>query len=185
MTLHFLNRRVGHLLARLVVVAALVGGIAQTANADDTGQARLQRVRSDSPAIAAAIREATERSATFRRLVDTIDTTNGLVYVDEGVCGHSVRACLVLSVTVAGPFRLLRILIDTRKRTDQELMGSIGHELQHAVEVLSDPNVTDFHRVYSFYQREGPTGRDRFETEAALQAGLNVLAEARDWAKGR
>jgi hypothetical protein len=184
MTLHFLNRRVRHVVAHLAVGAGLVAGIAQTADAEDADTARFDRVRSTNPAIAVAIREATDRSATFRRLVDTIEATNGLVYVEEGLCGHSVRACLLLSIKVAGPVRLLRILVDTRK-TDRELIGSIGHELQHAVEVLSDPSVTDYHKVYSFYQQEGRTGSDRFETAAAVRAGLDVLAEARDWAKAR
>jgi hypothetical protein len=184
MTLLFLNRRVRHVVAHLAIVAGLVAGIAETAGAEDADIAPLHRVRSASPAIAVAIREGTERSATFRRLVDTIESTNGLVYVEEGLCGHSVRACLVLSIKVAGPYRMLRILVDTRK-ADRELIGSIGHELQHAVEVLSDPSVTDYYKVYSFYQREGPTGSDRFETLAAVRAGLEVLAEARDWAKGR
>jgi hypothetical protein len=184
MTLHFLNRRVRHVVAHVGVVAGLVAGIARTAGTADAGTERFHRVRSASPAIAVAIREAAERSATFRRLVDTIDTTNGLVYVEEGFCGHSVRACLVLSIKVAGPSRLLRILVDTRK-TDGELMGSIGHELQHAVEVLSDPSVTDYYKVYSFYQREGRMVNDRFETLAAVRAGLDVLAEAHDWARGR
>src|ERR1700704_912154 len=72
----------------------------------------LVRVRSNDPAIAAIMREAADRSSVFRRLVQTIDATDGLVYVDEGRCGHGVSACLTLSVQVAGPHRLLRILLD-------------------------------------------------------------------------
>lgn len=68
--------------------------------------------------------------------------TAGLIYVDEGKCGHGVSACLLLSVQVAGPFRVLQIKIDAR-RPDCVLMAQIGHELQHAIEILSDPNVTD------------------------------------------
>jgi len=57
-------------------------------------------------------------------------------------------------------------------------MASIGHELQHAIEVLRDPHVTDMRSAYSFLDREGPTGSGRFETEAAIQVGLHVSAEA-------
>ena len=65
-------------------------------------------------------------------LMATIDGTDGIVYVDEGKCSHSVRACLVLSVRVAGPHRILRILVDTNRDRDG-LMGAIGHELRHAI----------------------------------------------------
>jgi hypothetical protein len=64
------------------------------------------------------------------------------------------------------------------------LMASIGHELQHAVEVLSDPAVTDSHSMFFFYKRlSGDTGR--FETRAAIDAGLDVLAEVRAHSRGR
>jgi hypothetical protein len=138
----------------------------------------LVRVRSENPSIANLIRDATGSSTTFRGLIETIGATDGLVYVDEGACGNSVRACLVLSVKVAGPFRLLRVLVNSRGKTDCALMASIGHELQHAIEVLRDPHVTDMHSAYAFFDREGPTGRGRFETLAAFHVGHHVGLEA-------
>ena len=94
-----------------VVRAALMGAVCVAAvevvTAQDT--APVPRVRSNSARIVDAIAQGVERSATFRGLVDTIDATDGLVFVEEGRCGHTgVRACLLLSVTVAGPNRLLR-----------------------------------------------------------------------------
>ena len=154
--------------------------------ADDTAGVAaplLVRVRSENADIAAIIRGASEQSATFRRLIETIDRTDGLVYVQDGKCKHSVRACLMLSVKVAGPFRLLRVVVDARK-TDCQLMGLIGHELQHAVEVLEDPHVTDATTAYTFFERTGPTGSERFETQAALNTGYRVSDEACR-AKGR
>jgi hypothetical protein len=141
-------------------------------------------LRTDNRSVAAAIQTGLEQSRTFKRLVDAIDRTDGIVYVARGTCGHEVRACLVLEVTPSGPNRLLRILVDARK-VDSDLIGSIGHELQHAVEVLSEPRVTNNLAIYNFYQRVAPTHKGTFETEAAIQAGLNVLAELRDVAKRR
>jgi len=140
----------------------------------------LVRVRSNSLALAAVIDDATVRAPLFRRLRKTIDATDGLVYVDDGICGHGVSACLSLSVRVAGPFRLLRISVDTHKRDNPcDLMASIGHELWHAIELLSEPNVRDYHAAFSFFDREGPTDREkgRFETPAAIRTGLDVLRE--------
>ena len=58
-------------------------------------------------------------------------------------------------------------------------MASIGHELWHAIELLREPKVRDYHAAFSFFEREGPTDRDkgRFETSAALQTGLEVHAK--------
>ena len=86
-------------LMSVVCVAAV-----QVVTAQDT--APVPRVRSNSARIVDAIARGVERSATFRGLVDTIDATDGLVFVEEGRCGHSgIRACLLLSVTIAGPHR--------------------------------------------------------------------------------
>ena len=135
-----------------------------------------QRVRSENPAIAAAIESAAARSETLRRLIEAIDATDGLVYVEEGKCGHSVRACLLLSIKVAGPYRLLRIVVDLRK-VGRDLGSSVGHELQHAVEVLSNPHITTNYQMYHFFNRVGPTGQGRFETLAAIETGLIIEHE--------
>ena len=141
----------------------------------------MPRVRSDSPAIAALMLEAAARSVTFRNLVDTINASDGIVFVSEGNCGHGVRACLVHTVTMAGPNRLLRVVVDTKK-VDWDLMGSMGHELRHAVEVLSNPTVTSDSALVFFYRRGSGGGvfGDRFETKAALRAGDRIREEARD-----
>jgi hypothetical protein len=151
----------------------------------DDGEVLLgSHLRTDNASVAAAIQTGLERSRTFKRLVDTIDRTDGIVYVVRGRCGFHVRACLVLQVTPSGQNRLLRILVDARK-DDKELVGSIGHELQHAVEVLSDRRVMNNHDIYNFYQRVAPTDKGRFETEAAIQAGLDVMAEMHKGGKSR
>jgi hypothetical protein len=90
-------------------------------------------------------------------------------------------ACRV-SITVAGPNRVLRILVDTRKAKDWELMAAIGHELWHAVEVLGEPNVTTAAAMFFFYHRRASDhigSRATFETQAAIKVGNAVLAEVR------
>jgi hypothetical protein len=169
-------------LSSLGIYAAVFGAAVCSARITVEAEAPpLVRVRSNNPSIAAIIQDATDRSTLFRRLIETINATDGLVYVDEGKCRHSVSACLVLSVKMAGPYRLLRILVDPHKYDrDCERMAAIGHELRHAIEVLSEPNVRDYPAVQSFFDRVGPTGggEGRFETPAAMRTGLDVLAEA-------
>ena len=102
-------------------------------------------MRSDSPAINAAIRDALDRSATFRQLVATINASDSYVFVNEGKCGHGVRSCFV-NVRSAGLHRYLFVRIDSRK-TDGELIGSIGHELRHTIEVIGD-NTKESNEVF-------------------------------------
>jgi hypothetical protein len=145
--------------------------------ANDAVVRRIPRVRANASApIAALLLEAPVRSATFRRLVDAIDTSDGIVYVEDRKCNHGVQACLSLTVSVAGPNRILRILVDTRRDHDG-LLASIGHELQHVAEVLSDPHVTDNSTIYFFFDRIGAFRSGTFETDAAIHAGLEVAAE--------
>jgi hypothetical protein len=89
-----------------MAIAIGTAGIPRAEAADRGGSTAdapvLVRDRTHSPAIATLIQEATERSATFRTLVETINASDGIVYVNEGHCGHGVRACVV-TVTAAGP----------------------------------------------------------------------------------
>lgn len=138
----------------------------------------LPRVRSHSARVVEAIDRGTKSSPTFRRLIETIDATDGLVFVDEGLCTNGVRACLVLSVTVAGPSRVLRILVNLRKAARGcETIEMIGHELQHAIEVLSNPRVRTDRQVYNFFDVVGRTSAGRFETKAALKTGIAIARE--------
>ena len=139
---------------------------------------RMNRVRSDNPAIAALITQASHRSPTFRGLVETINTTDGIVYVNEGTCGRGARACFKHQVIIAGPNRVLHILVDPH-RPDWDLMGAVGHELRHAIEALSDATITSDAAIRSFYKQNGVELNGVIETRAAIAAGASVRDELR------
>ena len=132
----------------------------------------LRRVRSDSSFITAAIARGSERSLVFRQLLEKIDASDGLVYVDEGICGHGVFACLLHTMQIAGPHRILRIRIDRREVVGCHVAGSVDHELQHAIEVLSDASIRSGAAVFDYFDRKGARGS--FETAAATRAGVAV-----------
>ena len=136
-------------------------------------------VRTESSTVAKLIGQAAQYSAKFRELIDTIEASDGIVYVNEGECARGVRACLLHMVTVAGPWRCLWVHVDTQ-RPDWDLMGSIGHELHHATEVLSDRRVTSNLAVVQFFRTEGTVTNGTFETGAAVKAGFAVRAELRE-----
>ena len=174
----------GRRAAGVAVVTALLGW-ASGAAATESGAAIASqpslmapdaRVRGVSSRMVAVIEEAATGSATFRGLVDRIGTTDGIVYVAEGQCGHGVRACLLITMTLMGPNRVLRILVDPQK-VDRDLMGSIGHELQHAVEVLSHRGVRNYGAMTLLYKKMCEGCGRLFETDAAVRAGNAVRAE--------
>jgi hypothetical protein len=168
-----LPRGVAVLGVHAVLMSVAACAIIETVSAQEMPP--LRRVRSDSLFITTAIARGSERSPLFRSLLETIDASDGLVYVDEGICGHGVFACLLHTMQVAGPHRVLRIRIDRREVTGCHVAGSIGHELQHAVEVLSDARIRSGAGVFDYFDRKGAKGS--FETAAATQAGAAVDRE--------
>ena len=135
------------------------------------------RVRTSSPELVVLLREGVEGSPTFQRLIKSIDATDGLVYIEPGHCGvNGIHACLVHRVTVAGPSRILRILVDVR-RPDSNLTGAIAHELQHAVEVLGNPTITTDLAITRFYFHRGVYVNGVYETHAAIDVGNAVQDE--------
>lgn len=159
------------------VMAALISGMTFGIRAEsDRDTAASPRVRSSVPRIVALLSEASMRSRTFRGLISSIEQTDGIVYVEQGRCRHGVRACLSMSITSGGGFRILRVLVDVAADVFS-LMATIGHELRHALEILTDPTVRTAEQAYMFYTREAATSRDVFETRAAIQAGLAVERE--------
>ena len=169
-------REEGNALAQVSFICLVLGVCTTTIGAQQLP--RIPRVRSESPSLSASIAQGVQSSATFRRLVDEIEMTDGLVYVLEGRCGQGVRACLHMSVELAGPNRLLRILVDRRRAPGCELVASIGHELQHALEALRNRNVRTAAALSSFFHQIGQEGGQRFETADAIRAGLAVAQEA-------
>jgi hypothetical protein len=127
--------------------------------------------------INAAIARGNEQSPSFRRLIETIGNSDGVVHVEEGQCGFSVRSCLPPWVGVAGPNRFLRIRVTTRKAPGCELVAAIGHELQHAIEVLSNPKIRDGLDMCRFLVLNRRTSYGTFETDAALEVGMAIERE--------
>ncbi|HKF68596.1 MAG TPA: hypothetical protein VKB36_18740 [Vicinamibacterales bacterium] len=155
-------------------------------------QTPMNRVRATSAAIANEVAHARQWSPTFRALIDAINATDGLVYIEEGECRGHVRACLVHAVTVAGPHRLLHIKIDPRRNNfdtrdvDPDVVGLLGHELQHAAEVLRDPHLRTNADIANFYMREGTFSTGTvIETLEAERAGVVIADEVRRARKNR
>ncbi len=160
----------------LAVIGTMAASMAWAEDGHIPAPSAQSRVRSSASRLVAMMRDARERSTTFRALADTIETTNGIVYVEHGPCEHGVKACLV-SITAAGANRLVSVKVNFRT-VGLDLPALVGHELRHAVEVLADPDVTSVDAMYSFYARHGRRPlAGGFETVAAQEAGRAVRRE--------
>ena len=171
-------------LAMAAVAAAVLGTPNLSAAADAmavSAAAPVPHVRSGNPQLVTLIEQATERSGTFRNIVETINGSDSIVFVEVGECGHGVRACFV-SVAASGAYRYMRVIVDTRK-ADWDLMGSIGHELRHTMEVIDVPRVRDNVGKFFLYEQIGSrrTASGALETQAAVAAGNTVRAEVRQF----
>jgi hypothetical protein len=133
-------------------------------------------VSTSDPSIGIVLDDGLQRSATLKSLVDSIQMTNGIVSVQPGVCRHAVKGCLLHAMSVVEGRRYLSILVDTNQ-TSVDLVGTIGHELQHAVEVLRDPRITSGLGMLSLVE----SGRSEhyYETDEAVRVGDMVRSEVR------
>jgi hypothetical protein len=167
--------------AGIVVVSAVMACTAAPPASASTPDA--PRVRSTDAALLALLHEGAERSATFRGLVDAISQSNGIVYVEFGYCafGH-LNGCLLPFMVSSHGDRYLRVLVipDKNRRTHDQLLALIAHEMRHALEVLEHAEVVDVAALEAMYRTVGTpmAGQPRgYETSAARAAGDAVLAE--------
>lgn len=130
--------------------------------------------------VAAALRDGAKRSATFKSLVERIERSQVIVYVALNPTMKSNLNGMLTWMTQAGGFRYVRASISPDLSSDQ-MIATVAHELQHAVEVIEDESVTDEKTLTALYQRIGkPSGSQtpsRWETAAAQQTGNQVRRE--------
>lgn len=159
---------------RLVMIAGcavLVCAAAARGNAND----QVPAVRTEHQALRDALLTGCQRSATFRSLGRRIQDAHGVVVVNDGGCGAR-RGCLLHWIAVAGERRYLRMAIDA-DRPREEVAVTIGHELQHALEVLDDPSIRTAAAIYWRF-RGAFTGSQRsYETPEALAIEDRIRAE--------
>jgi len=138
------------------------------------------RIRPQDPRSIQMLREGMARSETFRALVERIEASNVFVYVSVSPFIKSSLAGQLTWMTQAGPYRYLRATLSTDQTSDQAI-ASLGHELQHAVEVVDDAMVVSEKTLVALYKRIGQPSRAAasagWETIAAQETGYRVRRE--------
>jgi hypothetical protein len=172
----------GWILLMTLVIAQPQSPARNTAEQPEPAPAR--HVRSTATWILDLLQQGESTSTTFRQLLNALDETDVIVYIEPGVCafGH-FHACLPAVVSTAGALRYLRVLIDRGRTPRPALIALIGHELQHTLEVAEAPTVKTGDDVRGLFRRIGRPGEcpkgvpDCFETSAGRRAGQLILEE--------
>lgn len=155
-----------------LVLVAIATASAGTVNAQGGAPA----VRPEKPAVRELIVNGMTRSATFRDLATRLDTSDVVVYVRFAPCIGNVAACLLWASESGGSRRLV-IKLDRAGRSPNELTALLAHELQHANEVASAPEIRDVVSFRKSFASRGSTNADGFETEQARKIGKMVALE--------
>ena len=138
------------------------------------------RVRPQDPRLAALLRAGVNRSATLRSIVNRLEAGNVIVYVALGQNLKSTLAGKLTWMTKAGDFRYLKATINAEQTPDQ-MIATLAHELQHALEVSADKGVIDQRSLLGLYKRIGRPSHAGYaagwETEAAEDTGYQVRRE--------
>ena len=166
-----------------IVLALLLGalGVSSHDAARQGEVVRLVRVKPTDAEIRRLVIDGHQRSGTFRALMDELHQSNMIVTIQFGPCGNGrIRSC-VSDVQTDGRQRFVRVKVDTRT-TDDRLIATIAHELQHAVEIGRDPEVTTSDQALALYRKIalGSCGQgmsEKCETQAALDVEARVNDE--------
>ena len=137
-----------------------------------------RRVRALDLALASLVAAGVRRSSTFARLLEAIEANDVIVYIESNVDLPMSMAGRLMLVPAHHRQRYLRIQVAPHG-TDEDMIATIAHELQHAVEVAESPEVRDEPGLIALYKRIGRIagGRHAFDTSAARDAGRAVRSE--------
>lgn len=147
------------------------------------------RIRCVGPIATGFVKKGRERSPTFRKLVEELESSDWIVFVQRGSCRLAgVTGCLLHQVGRYNSLRYLRVVVSAPFGSDDETIATIGHELQHAVEVVRAPGISNAGDIRQLYRRIGFVSVRRrvageigeaYETGNAIRAGATVLRELR------
>lgn len=161
--------------ATLAVILALVVTTASPA-------AAFERLRTTDRRLQALIEEGMRTSPTLHALVQRLEQSDVVVYLQCDTAWSPRVAGRLTFVSSAGGLRYVVVRI-AHFRSVAAQIAILAHELQHAVEVADTPAIVDGPSLAREYQRMGYVNTwssipgVAFDTHAAVRAGKRVLRE--------
>ena len=160
------------------VVVCLIVGLSAAAHAKNTD---LPRVRPLDPSLTVIVNAGSHRSATFHALVHRLEAGDVVVYLQYGQLPSGLQGRLTFLTAAAG---LRYVMVEVARELDApRLIAIVGHELQHAVEILEQPQIVSQATFASAYEQSGFRRRQfadgvvGFDTHAAVDVGRQVWRE--------
>lgn len=137
-------------------------------------------VRSVERGVVAALADGISRSPTLHRLVQLLNRSDVIVYIQLVDRLPTTTRGQTLFAADRGNVRYVRIQLKQGLPQD-EFLQILGHELQHAAEIAENRQVRCSATLVKLYRRlgAGHSGPSQFETAAALDAGYQVISELR------
>jgi len=143
----------------------------------DVIEAPTRHIRTTDPKLRDLLRRGFRQSSTFAGLMKRLQRTDVIVYVEDVPRLPGALEGRLMMLPRASGFRYVRIQLSLRGLPD-DAIATLGHELQHAVEVADALDVTDTVALEKLYQRIGMRSGPRiYDTIAAQDAGRTVRRE--------
>src|SRR5262245_18512370 len=171
-----------HTLRLVAVVASLAAPIVAAAGPQPTAAFNPAiwdggpRVRTYDERSATILLDGIRRSETFRAVIEALEHRDLIVYVQIQPSLKSRLAGMMTWLCATKRFRYVRVGLSPELRGDAAI-ATLGHELQHALEVANAPSIVDTRSLHAHYQQVGISMRSHnngWDTEAARQIGDDV-----------
>ncbi len=165
---------------RLLFLLLVVLISSRALSAETIAEDRRRHIRTTDPRLIRLLRDGVRASDTFRRLVDRLNRSDVVVYLDCGG-GRATADGRLTFISAVGGYRYVHVRVARLPSADIQI-ALIGHEPQHAVEIADAPGVVDSLSLAREYQRIGflsprITPGVSFDSDAAVEAGNRVLRE--------
>jgi hypothetical protein len=137
----------------------------------------IPRVRPMSAIAQRVVDDAVRRSPTIARLLRVIEESDAIVYIDLQLDLRSEGVTTIVAVN--DQCRFLRVAISVHLSAYRRI-EMLGHELQHAVEIILTPDVRDAGGLRRLYAKIGWLLTDvSFESGQAIDVERQVRLELR------
>ena len=137
-----------------------------------------RHVRSQDRSVRQLLKRGFTHSTTFRNLMARLEHSDVIVYIEQMPRLPGALEGRMMILPNAHGQRYVRIQLAMRGAPDDSV-ATLGHELQHALEVAQEPEVNDQATLAALYQRigTGTLGHHVYDTLAAQEVGRIVRRE--------
>jgi hypothetical protein len=137
------------------------------------------RVRTTDTRAATLLIQALDRSATVRALVNQLEQRDVIVYIGMQPKLTKRLAGALTWLTATKEHRYVRVSLNPQLHTELAI-ATLGHELQHALEVANAPEIVCEKTLARYYSHHGDSSAvhgNGWDTAAARDVGADVRRE--------